>query len=154
MRGNAQMRLFRLIYILISVITISMLPNSTEAFGISIFIFGFGMVYDYAQVVYGEYKFKEYHLGAIAGYIGFGISIILTLFGVLVLIGCFNLVTINSAKAVNTCIENNPINFTYFNFSLNFNVFAKILLIFPMLAGVEGFFSFKRVNQVKEIQTA
>ena len=148
------MRVFRVTYILISVIIISMIPSSTEAFGISNFIFGFGMIYDYTQVVYGEYKCKQHHIGAIIGYIGLGISIMLTLFGIMALIGCFGIVTIESSKVSNVCIQNNPSNFTYFNFCISYNAFTRLLLIFPAMAGLEGFFSFKRINSIKEVQTA
>ncbi len=148
------MKLIRFIYVLISVVIISMVPESTGAFGISTFIFGFGMVYDYAQAVYGNNKHKEYRIGAIVAFIGLGISIVLAIFGIMVLIGCFNLVSINGSKIVKVCIQNDPSNFTYFNFSLSYSAFARILLAFPFLAGIEGFFVYKRLNQIEEVQTA
>ncbi len=142
----------RFLYIFISVVILAMVPISNDAFGISTFIFGFGMIYDYTQVVYVESKTNKANI--LMGYIGLAISIILALVGIMALINCIELVTSSGTKMANVCIVNNPMKFAFFNFRIKYSTFAWLLLIFPFWAGLEGFLQFKRLNQIKETQPA
>lgn len=140
----------RIIYILVSILVVGMIPMSANSFGVSLFIFGFGMVYDYLQVVYSENYSKGTKIKKCFGAIGLIISVLFCLFGFMVLINCVDLVQ----GSKETLLKNNPLNFAYFPFCIKFKTFIWGLVLFPVLAAIEILFPVKRLNNLKETQPA
>lgn len=143
------MKLFRFGYILFSVILVGMLPNSTNAFGSAMLIFGLGLLYDYGQILI----VKNCKRDIILGYIGLALSFLVVVIGVLCLMNCIYLTPYNSGVA-NVCIKNDPTKFTFFDFSVKYRGLSRSLGVFILLAAAELVFPVKRIHNSQSTQTA
>jgi hypothetical protein len=141
------MKLFRFFYLLINIVIIGMLPQTTQVFASTLLMFGLGMLYDYGQVYLTENKLRE----KIIGWIGTFISATVVVISILGFIGCYEVVTANN-DPMRTLIQNVPEKFVLFSFNVKFVTLVRCLIVYIVLAGLELILPVKRPRSTQTAQ--
>lgn len=130
------MKIFRLIYVILSVLVVGFVPESGSSFGVSLFVFASGMLYDYISAYY-SIKDADKKIRKAIVIFGIVISILAFLFGIMGMIKCFDIEYTKGNDIKYLYIQSVDEKFPFFGFCFPYRGYVKSLFIFVILAMIE-----------------
>lgn len=144
------MRIFRIFYVVISYVTIcntTNIENSEVPFFTALFVFSFGMFYDYLNVLFVGFKLNgkfQKRLNITLGILGVLASVLGLIIGFLGLIKLLNVVLVNNTLYVKS------VEAFIWDILIDVKLGLKMLIIFIILAVCELGNEIKRVPSLEE----
>lgn len=132
------LKIYRIVFIIISYCLLSVIPDSSTTFFKAISIFCAGLFYDYISMLYNsEVKYQK-----IVSVTGMFFSLLFMVLGIL---GILGIIELDGSKVY---LISSRI-FIIFKFKIEFITYMRCMAILPLMAGLELFNKHKRANLYK-----